>query len=69
VERFQLIYVTGGFVTSLLPGFIADHAGSYSPVYLGYAATLLAGLVIVQRRYRARQASAAVSEKECLQHG
>ena len=49
--------MAGNLLFNMLPGPVADHFGSYVPVYIVFTAICAVSAVLVQRVYAARKKS------------
>lgn len=52
VRRLQVLYATGAFAFSFMPGIIADHFGSYTYAYGTFAAMLLVMFAMIAAAYK-----------------
>lgn len=55
VRNLQLIYAAGAMVFATMPGIIADHLGSYVPVYALFACMLIAATICLVTAYTQSQ--------------
>jgi MFS family permease len=62
--RFQIAYSLGGLLFSLAPGPLADHFGSYMPVFLIYAVMEVVALVVIYWAYQKLSKTMAESKSE-----
>ena len=51
VRNLQLIYAAGAMIFATMPGIIADHLGSYIPVYALFACLVVASVVCLVAAY------------------
>ncbi|HNX99349.1 MAG TPA: MFS transporter [Oscillospiraceae bacterium] len=57
LKKFQMANMAGNLLFNMLPGPVADHFGSYVPVYIVFTAICAVSAVLVQRVYAARKKS------------
>lgn len=48
VQRYQIIYMIGSLLFGVMPGIVADHAGSYIPAYVVLTGLICVSGVLVQ---------------------